>query len=301
MGKRKKLNQKGKKKVVNFIIKVCVLLIVVLIALNIIWGIVKKFKGNSSAEVSGDHVQVTSVADESIAGAKETEPQPSDEEMMDYISENKDLYPAELRKFCKTYPQTLKYVYEYPEKKDLSPEIDLSQEYVEGEVPLLIQWDERWGYASYGDGLIGTSGCGPTCLSMVYIGLTGDTALNPLRMCTFAQKNGYYEEGNGTSWSLMDEGARKLGIRSEIIALGEEEVKKELQKGHPVILSMSEGEFTTSGHFIVLAGMDGDKFIVNDPNSRENSEKLWSWDEFSDQVKNLWAFSVTKNSKLNTQ
>ena len=93
----------------------------------------------------------------------------------------------------------------------------------------------------------------------------------------------------------MDEGAKKLGIRSEIIALGEDEVKKQLKKGHPLILSVSEGEFTTSGHFIVLAGMEGDKFIVNDPNSRENSERLWEWDEFSDQIKNLWAFSVSQD------
>lgn len=295
MDNRRKLNQKGKKKVVVFIIKVCVLLAVVLIALSSLIAGFRKLRGASSAEVSGDDVQVTSLADESVPEVENTEPQLSDDEMMDYISNNKDMYPKNLRKFCKTYPQTLKFVYDYPEKKDLNPEIDLSQDYVEGEIPLLIQWDDRWGYASYGDGLIGTSGCGPTCLSMVYIGLTRDTSLNPRRLCSFAQKNGYYEEGNGTSWNLMDEGAKKLGIRSEIIALGEDEVKKQLKKGHPLILSVSEGEFTTSGHFIVLAGMEGDKFIVNDPNSRENSERLWEWDEFSDQIKNLWAFSVSQD------
>lgn len=290
MSSRRKLNQKGKKKVVVFIIKVCILLVVVLLILKIFLLIAGKLKGGSSAEVSGD-VEVTSLVNESVVGAEETEPQISDKEMKKYISEHKELYPKKLREFYKTYPQTLKYVYEYPEKKDLNPEIDLTEDYTEGTIPLLIQWDERWGYSAYGDGLIGTSGCGPTCLSMVYIGLTGDLSYDPKKVCAFAEKNGYYEEGSGTSWDLMSEGAKKLGLRSEIIGLGEDAVKEELQAGHPVILSMSEGEFTTSGHFIVLAGLDGDKFIVNDPNSRENSEKRWAWDEFSDQVKNLWALS----------
>ncbi len=290
MSSRRKLNQKGKKKVAVFIIKVCILLAAFLLIVKFFLSIAGRWNSGSSAEVSGD-VEVTSLANDSVVGAEETEPQISDEEMEKYISGHKRLYPKKLREFYKIYPQTLKYVYEYPEKKDLNPEIDLTEDYTEGTIPLLIQWDERWGYSVYGDGWIGTSGCGPTCLSMVYTGLTGDLSYNPKKICAFAEKNGYYEEESGTSWDLMSEGARKLGLRSEIISLDEDAVKEELQAGHPVILSMSEGEFTTSGHFIVLAGLDGDRFIVNDPNSRENSEKRWAWDEFSDQIKNLWAFS----------
>ncbi|MCD8152609.1 MAG: C39 family peptidase [Clostridiales bacterium] len=37
---------------------------------------------------------------------------------------------------------------------------------------------------------------------------------------------------------------------------------------------MGPGDFTTGGHFIVLTGIDSDgNVIVNDPNSRINSEK----------------------------
>ena len=37
----------------------------------------------------------------------------------------------------------------------------------DGSVPLFLQWDERWGYRSYGGDFLAVTGCGPTALSMV--------------------------------------------------------------------------------------------------------------------------------------
>ena len=55
---------------------------------------------------------------------------------------------------------------------------------------------------------------------------------------------------------------------------------------------MRPGDFTTSGHFIVLTGVENGKIRVNDPNSKVNSEKLWDYDRLESQINNLWAFSV---------
>jgi predicted double-glycine peptidase len=55
---------------------------------------------------------------------------------------------------------------------------------------------------------------------------------------------------------------------------------------------MGPGDFTTTGHFIVLTGYDGQGFIINDPNSEENSEKIWTYQQLKNQIKNLWAFSL---------
>ena len=55
--------------------------------------------------------------------------------------------------------ETKKFVLEYPEKKDLAPEISLDKEVRGGGVPRLLQWDQRWGYREYGDGIIGITGC----------------------------------------------------------------------------------------------------------------------------------------------
>ena len=90
----------------------------------------------------------------------------------------------------------------------------------------------------------------------------------------------------------MTEGARNFGVRGEELGLSESSIVSELENGHPIICSMRPGDFTTSGHFIVLTGVEDGKIRVNDPNSKVNSEKLWDYDRLESQINNLWAFSV---------
>jgi hypothetical protein len=64
-----------------------------------------------------------------------------------------------------------------------------------------------------------------------------------------------------------------------------------LDRGNPVILAMGKGDFTSSGHFILLSGVEDGKFIVNDPNSYVNSAKRWSYEELEGQIRNIWEIS----------
>jgi len=65
-----------------------------------------------------------------------------------------------------------------------------------------------------------------------------------------------------------------------------------LEAGSPIILALGKGDFTTTGHYIVLTGWDGQAFTVNDPNSRERSEKLWTYEQLEGQIRNIWAISA---------
>ena len=56
-----------------------------------------------------------------------------------------------------------------------------------------------------------------------------------------------------------------------------------------MILALGPGDFTTAGHYVVLAGVEEGKFRVNDPNSRANSERLWSYEELEGQIRNIWS------------
>lgn len=169
--------------------------------------------------------------------------------------------------------------------------INLSREMKAGGIPRLYQSDQRWADKSYGTSKMETSGCGPTCLSMVCCGLTGKTIWNPYEVAKMAERNGYYVPGSGTSWELMMEGAEKLGLRAKEVIFDEEHIRAELKAGHPIICAVGPGDFTTEGHFIVLTGMDDqDRIRVNDPNSKENSEKNWELERIMSQVKNLWSY-----------
>ena len=153
----------------------------------------------------------------------------------------------------------------------------------------MLQWDQRWGYVSYGSSDIALSGCAPTCLSMVIVGLTGNHNATPNKIAKYAQDNGYYLKGTGTSWSLLTEGASYLGVEGREISLSKKTVQTALQQGQPIICSVGPGDFTTEGHFIVLTGMKYGKIKVNDPNCIRRS-CLWDYEVLEPQIKNLWAY-----------
>lgn len=169
---------------------------------------------------------------------------------------------------------------------------DNTLEVKKGEIPLLLQWDKRWGYAPYGENMIAISGCAPTSLAMVISGLTGDNSVTPYKVAKYAEDNGFYVDGTGTSWSLMTVGSKYFGINGKEINLSKNTVYNELELGHPIILSVGPGDFTTAGHFIVLSKISNEKIVVNDPNSKKRSSMLWDYDRLEPQIKNLWAFSI---------
>ncbi len=136
-----------------------------------------------------------------------------------------DQYPEELLLLYERNNETETFVEEYPLKKEEEPEIDLSDLSSASEVPLLLQWDQRWGYHRYAGEEMGLSGCGPTALSMVAIFMTGDITKNPRWVADFASQNGYAVDGSGTAWSLMLEGARQIGLSSKEIPVERERWK----------------------------------------------------------------------------
>ena len=71
-----------------------------------------------------------------------------------------------------------------------------------------------------------------------------------------------------------------------------EKKETELEQNHPIICSMGPGDFTMTGHIIVITGVKNGKFVINDSNSKDRSKKLWSYEEIREQIKNLWSFST---------
>ncbi len=198
-------------------------------------------------------------------------------------------YPQELLAMLERNPEMQEFVMDYPKKKG-NVYADTIGNVTKGEFPLLIQWNEKWGYGNYGDSSIAVSGCGPTALSSVIGGLTGKNNVTPYTIAQYAEQNGYYVEGAGTSWELFTSGSRAFGVEGQEITLSKASVLQALENGQPIICSMRPGDFTTAGHFIVLIGIEDGKIKVNDSNSRENSEKLWDYEVLEPQIKNLWAF-----------
>lgn len=198
-----------------------------------------------------------------------------------------DDYPSELISLLERNPDAAEFVYHYPLEKDMEFEQDLS-EYSADTVPLLMQWDRRWGYQEYGNGIAGLTACGPVCLSMVAYYLTADTRYTPGYMMTFAEENGYCVPGDGTSWTLFSEGAVSLGFDVTEIPLDMDRILENLQVGNPIVCAMGSGDFTSEGHFVVMVAAEDELIRIHDPNSIANSNTLWDYGRLQSQIENLW-------------
>ena len=195
-------------------------------------------------------------------------------------------YPRSLVELLDRNPETKEFVLNYPfrqEEKIRMRDFDRSRG-----VPLMMQWDTRWGYIKYGSDVVGITGCGPLCLSMAGYYLTGDSKFSPDKVVEFALENGYNVSGSGSSWTLISEGGVKLGLDVIEIPLVKQRILDNLEAGNPIICVMGPGDFTTTGHFIVLVGEEDGLLRVNDPNSKANSEKLWKFEDIECQFRNLW-------------
>ncbi|MBQ9414890.1 MAG: C39 family peptidase [Clostridia bacterium] len=200
-------------------------------------------------------------------------------------------YPLTLLALLLREPEAESFVQNYPLLKGQTTAIDLSAEAAADKIPLLLQWDSRWGYKIYGSDVMGLTGCGPTCLSMIAIGLLHDASLSPAAIADFAVENNYCVPGNGTAWTLMDEGAARLGLSAESVGPNEAGIAAKLNAGHPMIFLMYEGDFTTDAHFIVVTGYQNGVLTVNDPNSPTRSAKTWNYADIESQIAACWAYS----------
>lgn len=187
--------------------------------------------------------------------------------------------------------ETIPFVAGYPRKHQNSGASSPMKTTSTSKVPLYIQWDDYWGYDSYGDGLLGYTGCAPTCLAMAVSCLTGK-GIMPTEVAHYADEQGYYSTGSGSSWTLVSEGSSHFGLTAEAMTVNEGEMEAALSEGKLIICTMSPGDFTQTGHFILLTGYQDGSFTVNDPNSIIRSGQSWSYERIHSQIKNLWALSA---------
>ena len=232
--------------------------------------------------------------------------------LIEYMQSHSEIWTQDLIDLAYKNPETLEFIYHYSDyiaaggaeslfdttaasadMENFLPTASFTEAETSSEtVPLLYQWDSRWGYKFYGSTRIADAGCGPTCLSMLSLALTDEDSYTPDYVAALAKTSGYYEDGAGTVWTIMDDLPQTLGFYSKRFNFDEASVTAYVQAGHPVILVLSSGLFTTSGHFIILTDYVDGAFTINDPNSTVRSGRSWTYAQLADQIQCAWAFSA---------
>lgn len=215
----------------------------------------------------------------------------NNQSMLDDIM-NSTQYPKQLKDLALKNEEALEFVYDYPAEHVKEHTIDLTKEASMDSVPLFVQWDKRWGYEKYSGNFFAASGCGPTTLSMVVVYLTHNREASPIAVAKYSKEAGYSVDGSGSSWTLISEGCRHYGVKAKTVALDESRMKAELDEGHPIVVNVGPGDFTDTGHFMVITGYDDEGFSINDPNSIEKSGKRWLFKNISSQIRAVWSMYV---------
>ena len=164
---------------------------------------------------------------------------------------------------------------------------------VHGLVPLLMQWDWRWGFDHYGGGPAGLTACAPTCMAMIGFGLTGDESITPRSLSVRSEQTGYWVNGSGTSWDFVTNAFPDGRVSGWRINPDADSVRSELSAGHPVLINVGIGKFAAVGHFMVISGTDADgNFILNDPNNIDNCTRTWPWEDLAGEVTAAWSYAL---------
>lgn len=276
-----------------------VLLLLVLITMAVA---IKIYKDGSLIDIPA----LSGVADNLVSGGSVLPPAASGDEdimqalnrlaqedsrILDVISKA-DEFPEPMLALLIKNPEARDFVLNYPEKKSGGARGSVSETELSSGVPYFLQWDSRWGYESYGSCVLGVTGCGPTCLSMLAVGLTGNLEATPSAVAAFSENSGYYVDGSGTSWDLMTAGAENFGLSCSEVPLDESTMVSELNLGHPLIISVGPGDFTEDGHFLVISSYENGMFIIKDPNSPAKSGEGWYYSTLSPQIRNIWSFQA---------
>ena len=119
---------------------------------------------------------------------------------LNFIADHLEIYPEEAVKTALQGEEKLDFALLMPFRGEDAGGVNAVITAQKGTVPYLIQYDSRWAYHAYGSSVMGITACGPTCLSMAAIGLTGDAGLTPARIADWAEDAGYYVDGAGTAW-----------------------------------------------------------------------------------------------------
>ena len=172
------------------------------------------------------------------------------------------------------------------------------------------QLDSRWAgldYSAKGEKTtIGASGCGPTAMAMV-LATWADPSVTPASECVWALAHGYKCPKHGTYYGYFKPAAARFGLTcrqlNSVSLYGNSasschsQVLRALAAGDLVIACMGPGNWTRSGHFVLLWDVDERQDIayVNDPASTLTRRTRGSWRLFKSQVK--FYFIITKPAK----
>lgn len=170
-------------------------------------------------------------------------------------------------------------------------------QFTSDDFPIYSQYDPRWANKPYGTPgkTVASSGCGPAAMAMIITALTG-LEVTPDVVADYADENGMYVPGAGSSWLLPSVVAPHWGLKASLIGADISKINATLQAGGLVITSGQGPEpFTSGGHYIVIRGVTADgTWLIGDSAHNDTSDKKWDPKELIANMNGGSVYAVSK-------
>ena len=173
-----------------------------------------------------------------------------------------------------------------------------------------LQTDPRWGsldYSAPGEKTtIAASGCGPTAMAMV-LATWADPSVTPKTECAWALAHGFKAPHQGTYYGYFEAAGRRYGLKTYRLNYSNlygndksayhAQAKDALDRGDLVIACMGKGNWTRSGHYVLVWKVDGNVIFINDPASTKPVRTRGAYSLFKQQVKYYWIIERPEHMK----
>lgn len=220
------------------------------------------------------------------------------DERAQYVIDNIESYPQRLLDMYYSDDMYFDFMYNYPFHCNDYMMMKYTDEELNSELPpRLYMYDNRWAYEKIGGGFIRTDGCVAVTLTMAYIGLYHDDAVDPKIVADIAGENGLIAQWGGVSETNIETMFDALGMKYETnfydIRNGAEPcsdpsiIKNTIDNGGYVMLGTFGEKF--GGHALLVVDYTDEGFIINDPASEEYSNKVWTFEELAPELCYIWS------------
>ena len=215
-------------------------------------------------------------------------------EALEWIALNAGEYPSEdLPRLALQEPAAIPFVRAYPEMSK-SPSA-YGESVSRGEVPMLFNWDERWGAVEYDEPVLAVTGSGPTSFSMAYMGVTGKNDKTPADMAAIATEKGQNGGDSHTTADFFTTAAKDLGLSVEKFEPSRDALSEVLDSGTVVLAEVRSETLTEDSHWVVVAYENENGSVrVYDPSSPSVCSRPWDPSTIASASTGMYAVSIAE-------
>ncbi len=266
-------------------------LVLAVLVIFLISSCVRSCKANTPASSDADSRVAAGVSDSLVA---DFGPALDQAEALQWIAIHANEYPNEdLPRLALREPAAIAFVRAYPEASKVGSAYGETMS--RGEVPLLYNWDERWGAVDYDGSALAVTGSGPTVLSMAYIGLTGKTDKTPADLAALASDKGLSGGEAHTAAEFFTSAGKELGLDVHHYAPDSDTLIDVLDSGTVVLVEVRAETLTSETHWAIVAAENENGSVrVYDPTSVSVSSRPWDPATIASASTNMYAVSLAE-------